>query len=147
MPVKPEFQIAMPARSSVEMQRPSPLPRTPRFHEDFDAPFSEAIANASVTTLSTDGSTSPSSQHRPSFDAARLMNHKECTSTQSPQQWNEHVWHSDIRQRPAVNDRLRDWARKSIIMVRGGADDSEHHHHERPASSKSSDSTSKSDSV
>ncbi|CEJ95119.1 hypothetical protein VHEMI10618 [[Torrubiella] hemipterigena] len=117
MPSKPDFQIAMPARSSSDFQRPASLPRTPKFHEDFDAPFSEAIANAPATTPPYETSSSP---------------------VQTPDQWmGDAAWPSDMRRRSGVNDKLRDWARKSIIMVRGGSDSSSEDG-ERPTTSKSS---------
>lgn len=116
MPAKPDFQIAMPERSPTEFQRPSPSVRTPKFHEDFDAPFSEAIANAAVASSpTTELSSSPA---------------------QTPD-WNEATWPAELRRRSGVNDKLRDWARKSIIMVRGGSDTSSEDG-DRPSTSKSS---------
>ncbi|TQV99844.1 hypothetical protein V2A60_005273 [Cordyceps javanica] len=96
-------------------------PRSPRFHEDFDAPFSEAIMNASLNTVAS-GSFSPS-QERPSLDdSIRRSSPGSSLRTpsfpaQSPtEQWREFPWNQKTQRKASVNDRVRGWARRSLIF-------------------------------
>ncbi|KAM4054926.1 hypothetical protein HRG_005744 [Hirsutella rhossiliensis] len=130
---KPDFRLSIPAREQpdADTHRPSvSSPRSPRFHEDFDAPFSEAIMNASRTTLATDFSDSyPSSNSRHSHDADHKRQGPATNSTppkarlQSPsphQLRRDTLPPSEPAKASSVNDRIRDWARKSFPFTRKG---------------------------
>lgn len=140
MPVKPDFEIDMPTRPSGEFQRTTSLPRTPRFHEDFDAPFSEAIANASSTALS-DGSISPVSQDgRSSEEINKALRKLAGDDEHNMQSWNEHMLSQEAHRRSTVNDRFKQWARKSFAIGRtrtGSADQTQQESEQRPPTSKS----------
>ncbi|PHH86714.1 hypothetical protein CDD83_9855 [Cordyceps sp. RAO-2017] len=138
---KPEFRLSMPTRCQADAfgqrsQNAMSSPRSPRFHEDFDAPFSEALLNASRTTLATDVSDSyPSSNSRHSLDADNKRQPTAAASRKSrprsptPPQTRHGTWHaSESSRRSSVNDRIRDWARKSFLFARKGpeqADDAD----------------------
>ncbi|POR36154.1 Uncharacterized protein TPAR_03638 [Tolypocladium paradoxum] len=129
---KPDLRVSMPDReqADADSQRPenakrSPRsPRSPRFREDFDAPFSEALMNASLTTLATDISGSFVSTHsRNSVDGdgkrhtvAGTM-HKTQAQSPGPPQARHESWMSSrsSRRRFSFNDRIREWAKKSFV--------------------------------
>lgn len=140
MPVKPDFELDMPARPSGEFQRTTSLPRTPRFHEDFDAPFSEAIANASSTALS-DGSISPVSQDgRSSEEINKALRKLAGDDEPNAQSWNDHISSQEAQRRSTVNGRFKQWARKSFAIGRSRTDSSDQTQQEsgeRPPTSKS----------
>lgn len=125
---KPDFQIEMPARQPTE----SKFPRSPRFHEDFDAPFSEAIATASPTlhSGSSDGSVSPMSSAEDEVTKAlrKLDGHD------AP---NVAAWASEASRASTTtnNSKFKQWARKSFALGRASRSD-------RLPTSKSSSSIS-----
>ncbi len=119
MSTKPKFHIAMPPRRLSDY----PGPRSPRFREDFDAPFSEAIMNASLGTVAT-GPYSPS-QERPSLDdSIRRCSPGSSMRTpsfpeQSPtEQWREFPWSQRTQRKASVNDRVKGWARRSSLIFK-----------------------------
>lgn len=146
---KPDFRLPMPlvtdhlADTDAQRQPGAALrsPRSPRFREDFDAPFSEALLNASRTTLATDASGSyPSSQSRNSLDvecrrhasyasasaSASASSATAATSLRrtqapppSPLQLRQDSWtSSESNRRSSVNERIREWAKKSFVFSR-----------------------------
>ncbi|KAF4505157.1 hypothetical protein G6O67_007135 [Ophiocordyceps sinensis] len=132
---KPGFRLSIPAREQpdADTHRPSvSSPRSPRFREDFDAPFSEAIMNASRTTLATDFSDSyPSSYGRHSQDADHKRQgpatnnstppNKAHLQSPSPHQLRQDTLPpSEPAKASSVNDRIREWARKSFPFARKG---------------------------
>ncbi|KAM3467861.1 hypothetical protein MY5147_008504 [Beauveria neobassiana] len=125
MSAKPTLHISMPPRRLSDY----PGPRSPRFREDFDAPFSEAIMNASHYTVASPGSFSSSSQGRASLDdSIRRCSPGSSMRTpsfpaQSPTEpWREFPWGqkttatSTTMRKPSVNHRVRGWARRSLIF-------------------------------
>lgn len=117
MSAKPNFHIAMPPRRLSDY----PGPRSPRFHEDFDAPFSEAIVNGSISTVTSEAFSPP--QERPSLDdSIRRSSPGSSMRTpsfpeQSPtEQWREFPWNQRTQRKPSVNHRVKDWARRSLIF-------------------------------
>ncbi|OAA74003.1 hypothetical protein ISF_00904 [Cordyceps fumosorosea ARSEF 2679] len=125
MSTKPTLHIAMPPRRLSHHSGP----RSPRFHEDFDAPFSEAIMNASLNSVAAAAAAGSSSsvcspsQERPSLDSLRRSSpgsslRTPSFPTQSPtEQWREFPWTRGATQRKSsVNDRVRGWARRSLIF-------------------------------
>ncbi|QPH01000.1 hypothetical protein C2857_005183 [Epichloe festucae Fl1] len=91
--------------------------RRPRFHEDFDAPFSEALLNASTVTLASGASaSSPSSEHPSDMSLSRAQH------PQRPVQSREDSWSSTDSSRntssTGVNDRIKSWARRSFLPSR-----------------------------
>ncbi|KAK2612451.1 hypothetical protein QQS21_001555 [Conoideocrella luteorostrata] len=108
-----------------DVQHPQSSTRSPRFHEDFDAPFSEALVNASSIPPATDtAESSPSSQHYSSI-SIDSMDHPH-----RPAQSREDSWSSTYSRRSTsigsgVNDRIRDWARRSFHLPRRRSDDGE----------------------
>ncbi|ATY65051.1 hypothetical protein CCM_01567 [Cordyceps militaris CM01] len=117
MAAKPTLHIAMPPRRLSHYSGP----RSPRFHEDFDAPFSEAIMNASLNTVAS-GAFSPS-QERPSLDDS-LRRSSPGSSMRTPsfpiqsptEAWREFPWTQKTQRKSSVNDRVRGWARRSLIF-------------------------------
>ncbi|PMB69717.1 hypothetical protein BM221_004364 [Beauveria bassiana] len=131
MSAKPTLHISMPPRRLSD----NPGPRSPRFREDFDAPFSEAIMNASHYTVASPGSFSSSSQGRASLDdSIRRCSPGSSVRTpsfpaQSPTEpWREFPWDqkttassttttmTTTMRKPSVNHRVRGWARRSLIF-------------------------------
>ncbi|KAM3531167.1 hypothetical protein NHJ13051_000931 [Beauveria bassiana] len=131
MSAKPTLHISMPPRRLSDY----PGPRSPRFREDFDAPFSEAIMNASHYTVTSPGSFSSSSQGRASLDdSIRRCSPGSSVRTpsfpaQSPTEpWREFPWDQKTTassttttmmttmRKPSVNHRVRGWARRSLIF-------------------------------
>jgi hypothetical protein len=127
---KPSLKIEMPARQSAEFRRPSATIRSPRFTEDFDAPFSEALVSEQQTTTpssSESGSCSSysSAQSRLSYDfSSRKVSPSSAVRTpsfpaQSPtEQWQQQQHQPEPRRRTNVNGRVREWARRSMILGR-----------------------------
>lgn len=138
---KPSLHITMPLpRRLSEYQRISGAPRSPRFHEDFDAPFSEAIMNAQtpITPSCSDFSSSSYGgspyQERPSMDdgsghstrrispgsSLRTPSFPDQLSSASPcdQQQHEFPWNvpKPLQRKATVNDRVRGWARRSLML-------------------------------
>lgn len=124
MSTRPNLKIEMPARKSSEFRRPSQPIRSPRFTEDFDAPFSEALVNDPQTTtpqLSESGCySSYSAQSRPSYDfSARRVSPTSTVRTLSfPAQSPTEQWPQETRHRSNINDRVKEWARRSLIIGR-----------------------------
>ncbi|PNY24724.1 Uncharacterized protein TCAP_05332 [Tolypocladium capitatum] len=114
--------------------KPSPRsPRSPRFREDFDAPFSEAFLNASRTTLTTDVSGSfPSTQSHNSVDGDARRHttvgtmHRAQVQSPAALRARKDSWaSSEDTRRSSVNDRIREWARKSFAFTRKDPEQSE----------------------
>ncbi|KHN96425.1 uncharacterized protein MAM_05714 [Metarhizium album ARSEF 1941] len=127
MTSKPELRLSttMPAANpDADAKRPRSELRSPRFREDFDAPFSEALLNASTMTLATETDTSPLSQHPGDMSITKPAH------SPRPPQSREDSWSSTNSSRsatsasPGVNDRIKEWARKSF-MARRRSDDGE----------------------
>ncbi|KAK7431102.1 hypothetical protein QQZ08_002383 [Neonectria magnoliae] len=122
---KPNLKLPLPSIEQGEFQRPSSSIRSPRFTENFDAPFSEALMNASRTTLATDTMTYPSiytndrtsfggeSGRRPSFGTKQSG-----AQSPTPLRLRKSSWESETKRRSTVNDRIREWAKKSWGAVR-----------------------------
>ncbi|KAK5990442.1 hypothetical protein PT974_08710 [Cladobotryum mycophilum] len=98
--------------------------RKPRFHEDFDAPLFEDLLDASPTSTSTENS-SRNSSPRPSFDDAnrKLPSHgslsmRKHRNMTSPVVQLQNEWTSEPRRRTSVHDKMRQLARRSMIIVR-----------------------------
>ncbi|KID90334.1 hypothetical protein MGU_03039 [Metarhizium guizhouense ARSEF 977] len=110
------------ANSDLEAKQPRSALRSPRFREDFDAPFSEALLNASTMTLATESDKSPLSQHPSDISITKPVH------SPRPTQSREDSWSSTNSSRSAsssssgVNDRLREWARKSFLGLRRSDD-------------------------
>lgn len=130
---KPNLKIPLPERPDLDPQRPqtslrSPSIRSPRFVEDFDAPFSEAIMNASRTTLATDTMSFPSteqtSRNSMSVESERRpsLGNKKAIIPPSPLRLRNPSWESESKRRSNVNDRIREWARKSWGAVKSRPD-------------------------
>lgn len=114
---RPDLKLPIPAREQgEEVQQPSSSLRSPRFTEDFDAPFSEALLNASRTTISTDTMSYPStsSTSRTSFGDDSSNRRQTVYQTSSPLNWPEVPWGTESKRRSSVNDRIREWAKKSM---------------------------------
>ncbi|KAG5954476.1 hypothetical protein E4U13_002959 [Claviceps humidiphila] len=123
MASRPDLQLSTADRD----QRPSDV-RRPRFHEDFNAPFSEAILSAPVPSLHTTMNTcasSPSPEH--SGDVALHGIDTPRQHASRPTQSREHSWSStgtdssrssSSNRSPGVNDRIRDWARRSFLPTK-----------------------------
>ncbi|KAG6000340.1 hypothetical protein E4U43_001622 [Claviceps pusilla] len=155
MPSRPELQLSLPSSRDV---------RRPRFHEDFDAPFSEALLSPAplspsplspsplspALTMTTSRASSPSSEHPGDMSLQVHVSY-----APRPLQSREHSWSSTCsgsgsgsgtdsgrngssssrsrsrsrsRDRSAggatgVNDRIRDWARRSFLSSRRPDDD------------------------
>ncbi|KPM41746.1 hypothetical protein AK830_g4798 [Neonectria ditissima] len=115
----------MPSIEQGDFQRPTSSIRSPRFTEHFDAPFSEALMNASRTTIATDTMTYPStftndrnsfgdeSGRRPSFGTKQSG-----AQSPNPLRLRHSSWESETKRRSTINDRIREWARKSWGAVR-----------------------------
>ncbi|PFH57929.1 hypothetical protein XA68_14369 [Ophiocordyceps unilateralis] len=123
-----EFRLSMPAnhrvystgfvpQSTSTLSRASRAPRSPRFHEDFDAPFSEALLNASCTTFASDASHSSQSCH--SIDA-NVRHHSPPISAHNVRRPSRKFsWQTaESSRRSILNDRLRDWAKRSLALGR-----------------------------
>ncbi|KAH7209472.1 hypothetical protein DER44DRAFT_292227 [Fusarium oxysporum] len=114
---RPILTLPLPARDPFESQRPgsslqSPSIRSPRFHEDFDAPFSLDIMNASRTTLATDTMSYPST-------GTTSRNSFGCDGDRPPPlQYRNASWESETKRRSKVNDRILEWAKRSWGAVR-----------------------------
>ncbi|KAH6898350.1 hypothetical protein B0T10DRAFT_105827 [Thelonectria olida] len=135
---QPDFQLSSTSTTSL---------RSPRFIENFDAPFSEAIMNASSATLATDTmtfpSTSSSSNDRASFgDESRpqppFSRNNSGLVSPSPLRQRHSTWESDTKRRAKINDRIREWARKSWGAARGRPDTRSGYFDSNPKHSKSS---------
>ncbi|KAF5665925.1 hypothetical protein FHETE_6467 [Fusarium heterosporum] len=118
---RPTLTLPLPTREPYEPERSdsslqSPPIRSPRFREDFDAPFSVDIMNASRTTLATDTMSFPSTAttSRNSFgnDGDRP----------TPLQLRNATWESETKRRSKVNDRILEWAKRSWGAVRARSD-------------------------
>ncbi|KAJ3528461.1 hypothetical protein NM208_g10186 [Fusarium decemcellulare] len=134
---RPNLTLPLPEREPYELQRPqtslqSPSMRSPRFREDFDAPFSEAIMNASRTTLATDTISYPStgtcSRNSIGGDFDRP----------SPLQFRNPSWESETKRRARVNDRILEWARRSLSVMRNQSGSKGNYFDSRPVQSQSS---------
>ena len=147
---KPNLHVPMPGTSRAGSESHGSRssirsPRSPRFHEIFDAPFSEAFMNDSRTTLATDSSSSSPSwqirasleghgKRRTSYETVRV---KSQPQPPPPAQWRQDSWaSSDSTRRSSVNDRIREWARKSFVFSRKNShpsDDGYFAQEQRPA--------------
>ncbi|KAI5465988.1 hypothetical protein BGZ63DRAFT_420515 [Mariannaea sp. PMI_226] len=122
---KPNLTLPLPERKAADFQPPTTSLRSPRFTENFDVPFSEAIMNASSATLATDNMTFPStsSNDRASFDdevrpQPSLSRNASGMQSPTPLRQRHSSWESETRRRATVNARIREWARKSWGAVR-----------------------------
>ncbi|PHH73989.1 hypothetical protein CDD80_3431 [Ophiocordyceps camponoti-rufipedis] len=120
---KCEFRIIMPVNHRIYSTGFLPrstsciAPRSPRFHEDFEAPFSEAVLNASRTTFASDSSDGlqSSSQSRHSID--NDYKQQDCPPA-PPSNWQS----TEPSKRSSLNDRIREWAKRSLNFKRKGDD-------------------------
>ncbi|RGP62870.1 hypothetical protein FLONG3_10092 [Fusarium longipes] len=118
---RPALTLPLPDREQYDSQRPqsslqTPPIRSPRFREDFDAPFSVDIMNASRTTLATDTMSYPST-------AATSRNSFGYDGDQTPPPYLRNAsWESETKRRSKVNDRILEWAKKSWGAVRTRSD-------------------------
>ncbi|KAF4982250.1 hypothetical protein FZEAL_2134 [Fusarium zealandicum] len=147
---RPNLTLPLPEREPFDLQRPqtslrSPSIRSPRFREDFDAPFSEAIMNASRTTLATDTFSLPyaSEISRTSFggdsDRRTSFSAKQSTAPPpSPLRLRHTSWESETKRRARVNDRIMEWAKRSWTTVRSRSNSKTDYFDSRPAQSQSS---------
>ncbi|KAJ9425030.1 hypothetical protein QL093DRAFT_1239654 [Fusarium oxysporum] len=116
---RPILTLPLPARDPFESQQPgsslqSPSIRSPRFHEDFDAPFSLDIMNASRTTLATDTMSYPST-------GTTSRNSFGCDGDRPPPlQYRNASWESETKRRSKVNDRILEWAKRSWELFARG---------------------------
>lgn len=140
---KPEAHTPTSLGSQLDLHRPPGLarsPRHPRFHENFDAPFSEALLNASRTTLATDSSGSyPSLHTRSSVDVDTKRHTLAGPPIRKPQlqpQLRQDSWSpSEPAAVPSkVNDRIREWVKKTFVLSRR-APGRPHGHHSIAVSS------------
>lgn len=123
---KPDLHLTMPEQQKPDVHLPQSATRSPRFVEDFEAPFSEALLNASRTTLVTDSSeNSPAAQQWSGFETQDSLYpqvgsiRKSPSSISRPAQTREDSWSSsDSSRSSTVNDKLRNWARKSMRLSR-----------------------------
>ncbi|KAM0554115.1 hypothetical protein ACHAPJ_006913 [Fusarium lateritium] len=135
---RPALTLPLPDRELLESQRPqsslqSPSIRSPRFREDFDAPFSEAIMNSSRTTLATDTMSYPST-------GTTSRNSFGCDGDQpSPLRLHNASWESETKRRSKVNDRILEWAKKSWGAVRTRSNSKGDYFDSNPSQSQSND--------
>lgn len=142
---RPNLTLPLPIREPYEFQRPqtslrSPSIRSPRFREDFDAPFSEAIMNASRTTLATDTISYPSTgtNSRTSIGDSERPSPLRLTHRNAS-------WESETKRRARVNDRILEWAKRSWGAVRSRSNSNSNkgdYFDSQPAASQSSVATS-----
>lgn len=134
---RPNLTLPLPDREPCDPQRPqsslqTPPIRSPRFREDFDAPFSVDIMNASRVTLATDTMSYPSTgTSRNSFGY---------DGDQTPPPYLRNAsWESETKRRSKVNDRILEWAKKSWGAVRTRADSKVDYFDSHSAQSPTSD--------
>lgn len=127
-----DSQLSTLETTKVKGQRQVSMPRSPRFREDFDAPFSMALMNVSRTTIATDISFCPSSQNRASFDGDRSLssssasaNHQTNAQLSPSIPWRDNRFDSRLSRRISVNEKIRQWAKRSMIRVRPNPDSAE----------------------
>lgn len=142
---RPILTLPLPIREPYDFQRPqtslrSPSIRSPRFREDFDAPFSEAIMNASRTTLATDTISYPSTQtnSRTSIGDSERPSPLRLTHRNAS-------WESETKRRARVNDRILEWAKRSWGAVRSRSNSNSNkgdYFDSQPAASQTSVATS-----
>ncbi|KAG5949610.1 hypothetical protein E4U53_005824 [Claviceps sorghi] len=140
----------MPARPDLQLSTEQPCDvRRPRFHEDFDAPFSEALLSPALLspallspappspafTATTSCASSPSSEHPGDMSLHVRVNHASRPSQSRGLSWSSaHDRSRDAsrgtgrrsRSRSSnrstggagVNDKIRDWARRSFLPSR-----------------------------
>ncbi|KAF4456460.1 hypothetical protein F53441_1410 [Fusarium austroafricanum] len=143
---RPVLTLPLPARDPYEASRPgssvqNPSIRSPRFREDFDAPFSLDIMNASRTTLATDTMSYPST-------GTASRNSFGCDSDRpSPLQFRNASWESEIKRRSKVNDRILEWAKRSWGAVRSRSNSKDDYFEGHSAQSPTSDIMSPSDNI
>ncbi|KAM0434624.1 hypothetical protein ACHAPT_003722 [Fusarium lateritium] len=137
---RPNLTLPLPLREPCEFQRPqtslrSPSIRSPRFREDFDAPFSEAIMNASRTTLATDTFSYPSTgtNSRTSIGDSERPSPLRLSHRNSS-------WESETKRRARVNDRILEWAKRSwgAVRSRSNSNNKDDYFDSQPAPSQSS---------
>ncbi|TWU71156.1 hypothetical protein ED733_001947 [Metarhizium rileyi] len=125
MTIKPDLRLATtmpPANPDPDAKQPRSATRSPRFHEDFNAPFSEALLNASTVTLATESDKSPLSKPPSNMSVT-----KQAPSSR-PVQSRGDSWSSlnstpgTGTSAPGVNDRIKEWARKSFLALRRSDD-------------------------
>ncbi|KAG5983720.1 hypothetical protein E4U55_007401 [Claviceps digitariae] len=139
MPSRPELQLSL--STTEQDQLPTCDVRRPRFHEDFDAPFSEALLSpaplspALTASMSYSSSSSPMSEH--ASDPSLHVHGYAPRPTQSREHsWSSSTTSSRSRSRSrsrdrstaggsgiGVNDRIKDWARRSFLSSRRSDDD------------------------
>ncbi|KAL7936237.1 hypothetical protein V8C35DRAFT_297267 [Trichoderma chlorosporum] len=97
---KPDFHLQMPAmsQSHLQFQPRSPM-RSPRFREDFDAPFSESFLDH------------PSPPKTSYFDESKNK------IAPPPQRSYDDSWVPPKR-RSSVNDKVLQWAKRSLTIKR-----------------------------
>ncbi|KAF7550601.1 hypothetical protein G7Z17_g5611 [Cylindrodendrum hubeiense] len=139
---KPNLRIPLPEAEQGDFQRPTSSLRSPRFIEDFNAPFSEALMNASRTTLATDTYPSTSTNGRTSFGGESggrpsLSPRQSGLQSPTPLRLRHSSWESETKRRSTVNDRVREWARKSWGAVRNRSESKGGYFDTNPSHSRS----------
>lgn len=128
---RPDLKIPIPKREDGDFQRPPSSVRSPRFIEDFNAPFSEAIldalSNASRTTLATESAshppTSATSRNSIGGDSSWQTTFKQQSSTQSSSPLrSQDSWGSEAAKAATISGRVREWVRKSREGIRNRFD-------------------------
>ena len=131
---RPDLKIPIPKPEDGELQRPPSSVRSPRFIEDFDAPFSEAIldalSNASRTTLATEAMSYPSTStaSRNSFggESSPIQTYRRQTVTQPPTPLRgQNSWGSENAREATISGRVREWVKKSREGIRSRFDGKE----------------------
>ncbi|KAL7792931.1 hypothetical protein V8C37DRAFT_115015 [Trichoderma ceciliae] len=97
---KPNFHLQMPAMSQSDLQYQSRSPiRSPRFREDFDAPFSESFMDP------------------PPPKTSYFVESKDKIPT-PPQRSFDDSWVQVPKRRESVNDKVLQWAKRSLTIKR-----------------------------
>jgi hypothetical protein len=97
---KPDFHLQMPATSQPDLQYQSrTLLRSPRFHEDFDAPFSESFLDP------------------PPPKTSYFVESKDKVPP-PPQRSFDDSWVQIPKRRASVNDKVLQWAKRSLTIKR-----------------------------
>ncbi|KAL6908535.1 hypothetical protein GGI43DRAFT_146539 [Trichoderma evansii] len=97
---KPDFHLLMPAASQPDLQFQSRSPiRSPRFHEDFDAPFSESFLDP------------------PPPKTSYFVESKDKVPP-PPQRSYDDSWVQLPKRRASVNDKVLQWAKRSLTIKR-----------------------------
>ncbi|PTB65403.1 hypothetical protein BBK36DRAFT_1122462 [Trichoderma citrinoviride] len=100
---KPDFHLQMPAMSQTDLQfQPRSPMRSPRFREDFDAPFSEAFLDPL-----------PPQPPKTSY----FVETKDKIEA-PPQRSYDDSWVQVPKRRESVNEKVLQWAKRSLTIKR-----------------------------